>query len=481
MRTSRAARLAAAAACFVNCQARAACSQYHEAFITEALPRLLPLGGAAVMTVTGKGFECLLGASASVGYNAKLPGGGSAVSDHQMPAHVARVNDSALEIRFDAARWQTPGVSAVSLALVSHTRHAAETAFSVMWVDFGAVDMPPQLHLGCGRDLIPKWFNMDGLFMQEDFFDWGVQADQTGDPAATDGGELGRSLVRWFWDDKLAMFASGSVRAITISHSLMYTLSLARPELVAEFARVLQPGGVVRITEGVEAQLEEVTAHSEANKRSEPSSSAENASEPAFRAPVCPVALAAQMREFGLCPYEVDPYTTFSLAPDSGIRRAGKLELWHSAPRRVFVIEGVKAPCPSSRGLPLMTSALPAFAQLGILATIKQGPPFGATRKVGGLTFSRGLLRKSALVEQALLNNAFQLNNLSRIEQGRAAARQMRVVIGCTVRDASSVIRKSLERVASLCSRIFGVCAGIVIVVRTQFYVLCLPLSVFSR
>lgn len=53
----------------------------------------------------------------------------------------------------------------------------------------------------------------------------------------------------WRFQDGLGDYADGSVDGITISHAL-YLVPLADwPAVFAEFARVLKPGGVVRITE----------------------------------------------------------------------------------------------------------------------------------------------------------------------------------------------------------------------------------------
>lgn len=53
----------------------------------------------------------------------------------------------------------------------------------------------------------------------------------------------------WRFEDGLGAYPDGSVEAITISHAL-YRLPLADwPPAFAEFARVLEPGGILRITE----------------------------------------------------------------------------------------------------------------------------------------------------------------------------------------------------------------------------------------
>ena len=54
---------------------------------------------------------------------------------------------------------------------------------------------------------------------------------------------------RWRFEDGLPAYADGEVKAITISHSLMYLPLDLWPMLLTEVYRVLEPGGVVRITE----------------------------------------------------------------------------------------------------------------------------------------------------------------------------------------------------------------------------------------
>lgn len=53
----------------------------------------------------------------------------------------------------------------------------------------------------------------------------------------------------WRFEDGLGDYPDGSVEAITVSHALMYVPLASWPLVFAEFARVLEPGGVVRITE----------------------------------------------------------------------------------------------------------------------------------------------------------------------------------------------------------------------------------------
>lgn len=86
------------------------------------------------------------------------------------------------------------------------------------------VEPPTRLNLGCGTPNTRSWHPMPGFV------------------------NMDRSLG-WRFEDGLGDFVDGSVAGITISHALMYVELAAWPGVFAEFARVLQPGGVLRITE----------------------------------------------------------------------------------------------------------------------------------------------------------------------------------------------------------------------------------------
>jgi hypothetical protein len=316
--------------------------------VFDAFPRLVQVGEAGVLFVTGEGFNCLAGVNGTIGYEAKAFGGTASVGRFAMPARVARVNDSHLELRFDAGGRQTAGMSTVRLDLAPSMRHqpTLHTTFPVMFADFAAVDMPPQLHLGCGRDLIPGWFNMDALMKRSTFFDWGIQADLA-DGAAAD--KLRRSLVRWAWADGLQVFTAGSVRSITMSHALMYCPAHDRAATIAEFARLLRPGGVVRVVEDSDYNGEQATF-------------------------VDPVLLASQFRAAGLCPVEVNQSSTHHSDPDGGIRRSGV--------HRGFALEGVKVPCERlASAAPLRHSTGTAGAHAADNFGINPGASFWEERK----------------------------------------------------------------------------------------------------
>lgn len=91
------------------------------------------------------------------------------------------------------------------------------------WLRPGVVP-PTRLNLGCGTPNSPSWHPIAGM----------VNLDKS---------------LGWRYEDGLIDFVDGSVAGITISHSLMYVALEDWPRVFAEFARVLRPGGVIRITE----------------------------------------------------------------------------------------------------------------------------------------------------------------------------------------------------------------------------------------
>lgn len=83
---------------------------------------------------------------------------------------------------------------------------------------------PLILNLGCGTPDALSWHPMPGA----------VNLDKS---------------LGWRFEDGLPDFADGSVDGITVSHALMYVDLPHWPRVMRELARVLKPGGVVRITE----------------------------------------------------------------------------------------------------------------------------------------------------------------------------------------------------------------------------------------
>lgn len=86
------------------------------------------------------------------------------------------------------------------------------------------ITAPLRLNLGCGTQGTRSWHPIPGM----------VNLDKS---------------MGWRFEDGLPEFQSGSVAGITISHALMYLPEAEWPRVFSEFARVLEPGGVVRITE----------------------------------------------------------------------------------------------------------------------------------------------------------------------------------------------------------------------------------------
>lgn len=80
------------------------------------------------------------------------------------------------------------------------------------------------LNLGCGNPDALSWHPMPGC----------VNLDKS---------------LGWRFEDGLGEFADATVDGITISHALMYVDAAQWPMVMHECARVLKPGGVLRITE----------------------------------------------------------------------------------------------------------------------------------------------------------------------------------------------------------------------------------------
>jgi hypothetical protein len=83
---------------------------------------------------------------------------------------------------------------------------------------------PLRLNLGCGTQGTGSWHPSAGM----------VNLDKS---------------MGWRFEDGLGDFVSGSVAGITVSHALMYVALADWPKCFREFSRVLEPGGVIRITE----------------------------------------------------------------------------------------------------------------------------------------------------------------------------------------------------------------------------------------
>ncbi len=85
-------------------------------------------------------------------------------------------------------------------------------------------DGPLLLNLGCGAPGALSWHPMPGC----------VNLDKA---------------LGWYFEDGLPQYRDNTVDGITVSHACMYIHDDDWPRVFAEFARVLKPGGIIRITE----------------------------------------------------------------------------------------------------------------------------------------------------------------------------------------------------------------------------------------
>lgn len=159
------------------------------------------------------------------------------------------------------------------------------------------VEAPLRLNLGCGTPGALSWHPMPGLV------------------------NLDRSMG-WCFEDGLPQFADASVAGITVSHALMYVEAEDWPRVFREFARVLAPGGVLRITED--------ETHDPASSRV----GGWRGSEPAVTL-TTPAFVKDHLQRAGLVAHDVDAATTHYA--DRSLCQAQ-----HGAPPDVFFVEGVK-------------------------------------------------------------------------------------------------------------------------------------------
>lgn len=68
-------------------------------------------------------------------------------------------------------------------------------------------------------------------------------------PKPLDGFDNLCPQVGWHFEDGLGQYEDGSVEGITCSHATMYLPLEDWPAFLAEVFRVLQPGGILRVTE----------------------------------------------------------------------------------------------------------------------------------------------------------------------------------------------------------------------------------------
>lgn len=159
------------------------------------------------------------------------------------------------------------------------------------------VDLPLRLNLGCGTPGALSWHPMPGL----------INLDKS---------------IGWRFEDGLRDFADATVAGITVSHALMYVRDHDLPPVFAEFARVLEPRGVLRITE--DDTTNPASRRFGGWKGSESAVIQTDARK-----------IRALMESAGFTVYDVDAGRT--MYRDDSLRQAQ-----HGEPPDVFFIEGVR-------------------------------------------------------------------------------------------------------------------------------------------
>lgn len=124
----------------------------------------------------------------------------------------------------------------------------------------------------------------------------------------------------WRFETGLGEYPDGSVEGISISHSLMMVPELNWEYVFKEFARVLEPGGIVRITE---------------DDTENPESERFGGWHDAVTL-TGPKMMAAALRKAKLTVVKGTTMTTSAFKDDSLI------QAWHGAPPKVFVVEARK-------------------------------------------------------------------------------------------------------------------------------------------
>lgn len=156
---------------------------------------------------------------------------------------------------------------------------------------------PLRLNLGCGTPDTRSWHPMPGM----------VNLDKS---------------LGWRFEDGLGEFVAGSVAGITVSHSLMYVALDRWPYVFGEFARVLSPGGVLRITE--DDAISPASSRVGGWRGSDPAVTLTDAA-----------LVRRHMERAGLTIFDVTAETT--RFADRSLCQAQ-----HGAPPEVFFIEGVR-------------------------------------------------------------------------------------------------------------------------------------------
>lgn len=159
------------------------------------------------------------------------------------------------------------------------------------------IEQPLRLNLGCGTPDTRSWHPMPGL----------VNLDKS---------------LGWRFEDGLGEFVTGSVAGITVSHALMYVPLDCWPYVFGEFARVLAPGGVLRITE--DDAISEASARRGGWKGSQPAVTLTDAD-----------LVRAHMEQAGLEVHDVTAAT-------SRYANRSLCQAQHGAAPEVFFLEGVR-------------------------------------------------------------------------------------------------------------------------------------------
>lgn len=123
----------------------------------------------------------------------------------------------------------------------------------------------------------------------------------------------------WRFETGFPDIPDGSVEGITISHSLMMVPELNWPYVFKEFARVLEPGGIVRITE-------DDTEHPESERFGGWHDAVTLTS---------PKLVAAHLRKAKLTVVKADECT-------SAFKDGSLMQAWHGPSPKCFWIEGRK-------------------------------------------------------------------------------------------------------------------------------------------
>ncbi len=124
----------------------------------------------------------------------------------------------------------------------------------------------------------------------------------------------------WRFEHGLGSYPDGSVQAVTISHSLMYVPQDEWPQVFSELARVLEPGGILRVTEDStgDASSERFGGYHDAVTLTTPE------------------LVRQSMKDAGFIPYAMP-------ANESFYRDESLIQNRHGGEPKVFFCEGVRA------------------------------------------------------------------------------------------------------------------------------------------